>query len=203
MPKSLIDFNREYDYNCYLEDTQTKVSAKNTIIKNSIFYSVLIIAVVFAFIYSGSKDSGKRFGPFAYNTVLTTSMQSVYPKGSLVTSWAVKPGEPLQSGLADGDDIVFTKDDGTVVVHRIIEIMDNYEDGGQRAFKTQGVDNPAPDNWITYEGNVIGRVTWHVPYVGDILAFIADHILWVIVIIAALFALSALLRIVFSKEQTT
>lgn len=203
MPKSLIDFNREYDYKCYLEETQAaKISTKKSIIKSTVFYAVLIIAVMSSFLYSGSKDAGKRFGPFAYNTVLTPSMNSVYPKGSLVTSWAVKPGEALKAGLSNGTDIVFTREDGTVIVHRIIEIMENYEDSGQRAFHTQGVDNPTPDNWITYEGNVIGRVTWHVPYAGDILAFIAAKILWFIIGIAGLFALSALLRIVFSNDKT-
>jgi len=201
MVKSLVEFNRHYDYTCYLEETQAaKIQTKGSIIRSTIFYSILVIAVVFSFIWSGSDDSGKRFGPFAYNTVLTGSMKSVYPQGSLVTSWAVKPGEPLQAGLDKGTDIVFTKEDGTVVVHRIIEVFDNYEDSGQRAFRTQGVDNPFPDNWITYEGNVIGRVTLHIRYVGNILAAISANILWVIGGIALLFALSAMVKIIFKKE---
>ena len=199
--KTLTQVNRDYGYHCYLEESKAKPNSKGAIIKSAIFYSVLIIAVIFAFVWSGDDNSGKRFGPFSYNTVLSDSMTSVYPRGSLVASWAVKPDEPLKAGLADGNDIVFSMKDGKTVVHRIIEIIDNYEDSGQRAFVTQGVNNSRPDDEMVFEGNVIGRVTWHIPYVGSILAFIADNLLWFAAGIVGLFALSSLLRIVFKKEE--
>lgn len=202
MPEPLIEFNKKYEYERYLEETKTQgTPTKGSIIKSTVFYVVLISAVLFSFLWSSNDDAGKKFGPFAYSTVLTSSMQSVYPQGSLVTSWSVKPNEPLQAGLTNGDDIVFTTEEGMVIVHRIIEVLDDYEDSGQRAFKTQGVENPAPDNFITYEGNIIGKVTWHVPYVGDILAFISENIIWFVAGIAILFALSALFNVVFAKEE--
>ncbi len=201
----LVKFNREYEYNRILEEIRAQEApTKSTLIKNAVFYAVLIVAVLVAFIYSGNNDNGKRFGPFAYSTVLTRSMDSVYPKGSLVMTWQLKPGEELKAGLDIGTDIMFTLDEsGTTYVHRIIEIIENYEESGQRGFKTQGVDNPSPDNWVAYEGNIVGRVTWHVPYMGDILAFIGENILWVCVFIAVLFAIATLLKIVFSKEKET
>jgi len=164
MVKSLLEFNRAYDYARFVEEREAaRGRPRESIVKSTIFYGVLVIAVVLAFLNRSGDNSGQSFGPFAYNTVLTSSMKSVYPKGSLVTSWAVRPGEPLQSGLDKGNDIVLIREDGMVIVHRIIEIMDNYEDSGQRGFRTQGVDNPTQDDWVTYEGNVIGRVTWHAP----------------------------------------
>jgi len=156
--------------------------------------------VVFAFIYSGNKEPGKKFGSFAYNTVLTESMNSVYPQGSLITSWAVKPDEPLMAGLREGTDIVFVKDEeGKVIVHRIIEIIEDYEDKGWRGFRTQGVDNPEPDPWVVDEPNIIGRVTWHLPYAGNILALIADNVLWVVLIIAVFTIILTLLKAAFKK----
>lgn len=195
------DFNREYYYKLWTEEAQAaKHPAKGSAIKNAIFYSLLLIMVMLAFFYSGNREPGKRFGPFAYNTVLTPSMNSVYPQGSLITSWAIQPDEYLYSGLEDGTDIVFILEDGRVVVHRIIEIIEDYEGSGHRAFRTQGVDNPSPDPWITIDANIIGRVTWHVPFVGDILALIADNILWVILTIAVISIIIILLSIALRKE---
>ena len=199
--RNINDFNREYMYRIWSGEIETsKEPHKKSAVKNVIFYSVLLAAVALAFFYSGSKEPGKRFGPFTYNTVLTESMNSVSPKGSLITSWAIRPDEPLEAGLETGTDIVFLKEDGTVIVHRIIEIIEDYEDSGQRAFRTQGVDNPAPDSWITYEGNVLGRVTWHLPYAGDILLVIAENILWVVLITVALAFILTLFQTAFRKK---
>ena len=202
--RTINDFNHEYYYRLWNKEMEgaARPASKGKIIRSVIFYGVLILMVLLAFFYSSDKTAGKRFGPFAYNTILTTSMQTVYPQGSLVTSWAIKPTETLKAGLDDGTDIVYARQDGTVVCHRIVEIMKDYEDSGQRAFKTQGVDNSAPDPWITYEGNVIGRVTWHVPYAGAVLQFIAQNIIWVIGLLVVFFALATLLKIIFSKEPS-
>ncbi|MDR2712439.1 MAG: signal peptidase I [Clostridiales bacterium] len=195
------DFNREYYYKLWTDEARAaKHPPKGAVIKSAIFYSLLLIMVMLAFFYSGNREPGKRFGPFAYNTVLTPSMNSVYPQGSLITSWAIRPDEYLTAGLEDGTDIVFILEDGKVIVHRIIEIMEDYEGSGRRAFRTQGVDNPSPDPWITIDANVIGRVTWHVPIVGDVLAIIADNILWVILAIAVISVIIVLFSMVFKKE---
>ncbi|MCL2654687.1 MAG: signal peptidase I [Coriobacteriia bacterium] len=203
--RTVNDFNKEYLYHYWLKESEeaARPNTKARIIRSAIFYSVIVLLVVLAFFYSGNKNPSKRFGPFAYNTILTTSMQSVYPQGSLVTSWAIKPAEAVKAGLADGTDIVYTRQDGTVVCHRIVEVLDDYEDSGQRAFRTQGVDNPQPDPWITYEGNVIGRVTWHVPYVGAALLFVATNLLWIIVLLVVISVIITLLKITFAKEPRT
>jgi len=196
----LVAFNRDYEYQCYLEELETaRATPRGSIVRSAIIYGILILAVVLAFL-SRDGNAGQRFGPLACNTILTTSMKSVYPKGSLVASWAVKPGEPLQAGLDKGTDIVLVREDGVVIVHRIVEIMDNYEDSGQRGFRTQGVDNLTQDGWVTCEGNVIGRVTWHTPYLGGVLSYIAEHILWIAVGLAGVFALLILLKVLFRKE---
>jgi len=200
--RTVNDFNSEYMYECWLDEVKAiGQPKKGEVIKNAVFYGLLIAMVLLAFFYSGGDEPAKRFGPFAYNTVLTGSMESVYSTGSLITSWAVQPNEPLMAGLENGTDIVFVKENGDVVVHRIIEIFENYEDSGQRAFRTQGTDNPMPDNWIIYEGNVVGRVTWHVPYVGNILALIASNILLFMGGVAVLCILFSLWKIVFTKDE--
>jgi len=195
MSKSLIEFNREYTYKCYVEETTPEAPKKNAPIKTTVFYSALIIIVLFTFFWSNNNAAGKRFGPFAYNSVLSTSMQSAYPKGSLVASWAIKPDDKLKAGLADGDDIVFVTESGKIIVHRVVEIMENYDDSGLRAFRTQGIENSAPDTFITYEGNIIGRVVWHTPHVGKILASISENFFLIIAIITVVCIFVYLLKI--------
>ena len=139
--RTVNDFNREYLYRCWCEEVLAAGQPKRgAAIKNAVFYGLLVIMVLLAFVYSGRDQAGKAFGPFAYNTVLTTSMQDVYPQGSLITSWAIKPDEPLKTGLDGGTDIVFLQDEETkrVVVHRVIEVIEDYEGAGVRAFRTQG-----------------------------------------------------------------
>ena len=200
--RTILDFNSEYAYKCWLAEEEEAVKPKKSNpVRSMIFYSFLIAMVLFAFIYSGQEGGGKKFGPLAYNVVLSGSMSPVYEKGALVVSWAVKPNEPLAAGLDSGDDIVFVLEDDRVVVHRIIETFEDYEDSGQRGFRTQGVDNPEPDNWVVYENNVIGQVIWQAPYLGDILALIAENFMIVIAAIIGLFILFTLLRTVFAKEE--
>jgi len=196
MARNILDFNAEYTYKQWrAEEEAAAHPRKGAAVRTAIFYALLVGMVLFAFIYSGSEQgAGKKFGPFAYNTILSSSMKSVYPKGSLVVSWAVKPDEPLAAGLNNGDDIVFAREDGTVIAHRIIEVMEDYEDSGQRAFRTQGTDNPEPDPWITGEVNVVGKVVWHMPVAGDVLAFIAENIFWVLGGILGIFLLLALVK---------
>ncbi|MDR1805760.1 MAG: signal peptidase I [Clostridium sp.] len=200
--RNITDFNREYEFKLWLrEEEELRKPRKGAVVKSILFYGFLLAMVTAAFFFSNTQG-GKQIGPFAYNNVLSESMQSVYPKGSLVVSWAVKSVDELSAGLADGTDIVFLKEDGQIVVHRIIEIMDNYEDSGLTAFRTQGVENDLPDSWVTYAGNVVGKVIWHLPYLGGVLAFIADNLLWVILSIVVIFSIIALLRFVFGKEDT-
>lgn len=196
--KTLTEFNRDYEYKAMKKMFSSK--PKGSPLKAAIFYAFLIIMVVLAFIYSGNEDAGKRFGPFSYNSVLSDSMDSVYPRGSLVASWELKPNEELKTGLDGGDDIVFVTKEGKVIVHRILEIKDDYEDSGQRGFVTQGVENPNPDASVTYEGNVVGKVIWNVPYIGGILGFIADHILYIGIGILGLFIIMGLLKAAFTSS---
>ena len=165
------------------------------VLSNIIFYTVLIGMLLFVLLYSQS-TSGKNIFGFSYFNILTTSMQSEIPQGSFILVKQT-PGNELKIG----DDIAFFKNADTVVTHRIINIIENYEDSGQLGFQTQGVDNPLPDREITYEGNVIGKVVFHIPMLGFILQYIAQHLMYVIVAAVLLFALAFFLKIVFTPEK--
>ena len=204
MTRTILDFNAEYSYNlwrCEMEKGKGK-SSKRSVVKTVLFYLILVGLVLSAYIVVNSRESGKILGPYALSSVLTYSMDSVYPKGSLVVSKALEPEEPLAAGLDIGEDIVFTRSDGESVVHRIIGIEQDEEEAGKRYFFTQGVDNPEPDRESVHEDNVIGKVVWHMPGAGDVLLFISDNLLWIASGVVGFFILIALLKYLFKPSAS-
>lgn len=76
---------------------------KKSFFGDLLFYGVLIALIVGVVVLTGSGGQGPRsFAGFTVQTVLTSSMESVFPKGSLVISRYTEPDT-----LAIGDDITF------------------------------------------------------------------------------------------------
>lgn len=189
--KSIKEVQNSYKYKLFLEELEAaEVKPKRTFISTFsgfLFYFTICAIVMLVFIYSQRTGKRNLFG-YSYYNILTTSMQSELPQGSLII--VHKETDTLKVG----DDITFFESENKIVTHRIIEILDNYEDSGQIGYKTQGIENPNPDNYITYEGNVIGKVVWHVPYLGFVMAFIAKNVLLFAGLFIGLLLLSMLLR---------
>jgi signal peptidase len=161
-----------------------------TRISDFLFYTALL-SMVIAAVYYSSASSGAPVDLMGYSmmTVLTPSMQSVYPQGSLVFTRKVDASE-----LQVGEDITYMKEATTSVTHRIAEIIENYENSGERGFRTFGVENTAPDPTIVPAIHVIGRVFFCIPKLGMIVTFIANNILLLLVMFALMILLSFLIR---------
>ena len=200
MAKSLIEFNKHYRFNQFLkaeqEERQSKKRTPVSIVSSIIFYFVLFAIVASAFIYSQQAKVGNNIFGISYYNILTDSMTSVYPRGTFILVKATK-----EQDLQVGDDITFMENETKIITHRIIEIIENHDDSNMRGFKTQGVDNPAPDKEIVYYGNVIGRVVWNVPMLGFILDYIVSHLLIVIIAILILFTFAICLKIFLSPDK--
>ena len=154
------------------------------------FYLFLILIIAGAILVKS--NSGGRpitIAGFSAFTVLTSSMESEIPKGSLVI---VKDTDPKM--LAIGDDITYMVSETTSVTHRIIGIHENYQNTGQRGFETKGVMNPEPDKEIVAAANVVGRVVFHNKALGMVGGFINNN--WPFLIFAAvvIFGLTAFLK---------
>lgn len=197
MARSLDEINAEFSKEhqlSYGEGAPPKSKAAR-LVSNIAFYGALVLLLFVVFTYTQSGASRSMFG-YSYYNILTRSMQSTIPQGSFILVKET-PGEELQVG----DDITFFKNATTIVTHRIIGIQANYEDSGQYGFRTQGTDNPSPDAEVTFEGNVIGKVVFHVPMLGFVLEYVANNI-WIVVIgIALILALSYFLKIVFTPDK--
>ena len=170
-------------------------SKKASIISDVIFYMALIMLVGLAFVFSGGDGSSRQLGGYRLFEVLTSSMESVYPRGSIIIVKDTPANE-----LVVGDDITFLRSDNHVITHRIIEIKEDYENNGQRGFVTKGVDNSNADDEVVLVQNVVGRVVRGFPRVGTVLSWIGNNLWLVLFLFLSLMSLSFFIKL-FWREQ--
>jgi len=163
------------------------------IIADVLFYGLLLCLVGGAFLLA--QGDKKPVLGYSFMNVITGSMRSVYPIGSMVIVKEVDVDE-----IEIGDDITFAKDNETAVTHRVIGITDDYEGTGERGFETQGVDNVAPDFEIVRAVNVVGVVQYHVPNVGQWLEWLRSNLVITLCFTAGLLLLVILLKGAFRKN---
>jgi len=178
------------------ESHQKKYAGKSAIISDILFYFALIAMVVCAVLFSRGAFGQQTFGGYRFYEVLTTSMESVYPRGSLVL---IK--EVSADALVMGDDITFARDSANVITHRIIEIVENYDGNGGRGFITKGVENSTPDADIVSAENIIGKVVKGIPGLGRILRLLGENLWIILVFFILLIACSFFLKIFFGEGR--
>ena len=135
--------------------------------------ALIAMAVIYAVLMVGVR----LFGIKVY-TVLSGSMEPTYKTGSVIYVVNADEGE-----LACGDPITFKLSGGTVVTHRIVEIVN---DSGKLMYRTQGDANDIPDGSLVNPDDVIGKAVFNIPYLG----FVSDYIqkppgLYVLIVSAA------------------
>ena len=100
--------------------------------------------------------------------VYSGSMAPVMPMGSL--AW-MEPVDPAQ--IKVGDIIAFNtvRSPDTTVSHRVIEVLD----GETLSFRTKGEANEDPDPWEVPAANVLAKVSFNMPNLGYVLAYIRQY----------------------------
>lgn len=172
---------------------------KKSIFGDLLFYGVLIALIVGVVILTGSGQQGPHsLAGFTIQTVLTSSMESVYPKGSLVISRYTEPDT-----LEIGDDITFMTNETTTVTHRITGIVEDYADTGQRAFQTQGVMNAQPDSQLVPAVNVVGKVVFHSYAAGKAVDFLGNYWPLLLFFLVILAVLTRVLIYIYRKDNNT
>lgn len=94
-----------------------------------------------------------------------SSMAPALPTGSLIGISAVQP-----DGLRVGDVVTVRLDRTEMVTHRIVGIESS---GEAITVRTQGDANPTADPDLRTADEVVGRVSWQVPFAGFALAFLS------------------------------
>ncbi len=94
-------------------------------------------------------------------TVLTSSMEPVYPAGTLVV---VKPTPPSEIRIGDVLTYQLRSGEDVLVTHRVTEITSTTD--GERLFVTKGDANDLADADPVMEVQVVGTVMYAIPYLG-------------------------------------
>lgn len=128
--------------------------------------------------------------------VMTSSMEPELPVGSLLI---ISPTD--YDNIQIGDDITFIRDKNlTLVTHRVIS-----KDDEQQTITTQGIANNVADAPTTYD-NVVGKVVWHIPYLGYLVIWLGtpQGKIIAVVLIISLLAISLLFdKYSSDKEKET
>lgn len=124
-------------------------------------------------------------------------MEPVYHVGSVVYVVDADPTE-----LEVGDPLTYRMMSGTVVTHRIIEVI-NDEDGSSPSFVTKGDANDIPDGSAVPASAVIGTPKFTIPYLGYISDFIKKPagLIAVIASCAAVLIISFVIESIFQKDK--
>ncbi len=158
---------------------------------NIITSVIVVIAVLLAIALVGV-----RFIGLQVFTVLSPSMEPVYHVGSLIY---VKNADV--SELEVGDAITFRVDSGTIVTHKIIEIIPD-ADGGSVSYRTQGEANDTPDGGSVPYANIIGTPIFTIPYLGYFASYIQQPPgMYVAIAAAALLIILVFIPDLFGKSK--
>jgi signal peptidase I len=143
-----------------------------TTISNFLFYAAIALCIFVALTINSGNGGVKSILGYSYMNVLTPSMESVIPPGSLViTKTEVDP-----DSIQVGDDVTFLREDNRSVTHRVVGIIEGYGGDGTRGFQTKGVDNPDPDPDIVAAKNIIGLVKLSIPGLGNALSVVSENL---------------------------
>lgn len=127
---------------------------------------LLALVLIVAFLFYGMRILG--FTPY---TVLSGSMERVYPTGSIIYVRDVEP-----ETLDINDVITFKMKNGVVATHRIVGFVEDEKNRNIIYFQTKGDENEVVDgNLVKYE-DVIGKPVFHIPYLGYVATFIIQPI---------------------------
>jgi len=167
-------------------------------VSNVVFYAALIAIVICAAIFGGKPGSRTQFFGFSYYEVLTGSMESMIPQGSLVIAKKVP-----SSQIKAGDVITFLRSDGENITHEVIEVVPNFNGNGALGFQTKGSENLAPDPDIVAAANVLGVVRLHIPGLGFTLRWISDNMRYVFILFILFILISIALRVLLGERRNT
>jgi len=162
---------------------------KHFSIKNFLYYGLLIAVVVTAYFVGNTTNQPRTVFGYSVFTVLTGSMRSEIPEGSLIITKYTDPNQ-----IEVGDDITYLREDLSTVTHRVVEIYENYNNSGVRGFRTKGIDNPMADTNIIHPNNILGVVVFHVAGVGSFFVYVQQNPLLIVLIGIILIALVYTIR---------
>lgn len=115
-------------------------------------FTGVLLAILFMVIYLVS-----GYGRFYAMAIGSGSMTGVINKGDVVII------DKKKRSLYEKYDVIAFNQSGEVVVHRIIDVI---EEEDSISYKTKGDANNAEDAWIVKSDNIVGKVNVRLPFLG-------------------------------------
>lgn len=163
-------------------------------------YSAVSTIVVAAVVILAILLVGVRLIGLQPYTVLSGSMEPSYHVGSLIYV-----SKTDANALQPGDPVTYRMSSGTIVTHRIVEVVEDPSLG--RCYRTKGDANNIADGPLLPISNVIGKPVFSIPYLGYVSAYVQNPPgTYVAIAICSLFlSLSMLTDVLFPdpKEKST
>lgn len=195
IPDELLDITEQPATS---EQLKPKKKRKGLSAGDIVYFVILLLIVFVSYLYVGTDGAPRNVAGYTFSTVLTGSMRSEIPQGSLVITKKTDPKD-----IKVGDDITYIREDLTSVTHRVIQIHEDYAESGERAFRTKGIDNTMADNQLVHSKNIVGVVKYHVAGVGKVGKYIQDNPLYFVALGIILIVLIYVIRyLVNSKRES-
>ncbi|EOH98710.1 signal peptidase I [Enterococcus plantarum] len=167
---------------------------------NLVFYTFILIMLFGAVMFSFNDSESKSFFGYRFMTVKTNSMAQKkdrpkhndgFEAGAMIFLKSIPPEE-----LKVGDIITYKPFEGEqeiYLTHRLIKIDKELNQETGLFFTTQGDANDNPDSPI-HSNQYVGKVVFHIEYIGRIIQFIRDNLIIVLVLLCAIFAFSLTIK---------
>lgn len=150
-------------------------NSKSKLIKNIISY--IVIAIVFIFMVISILSNLGLLG-YKFYDVLTGSMSPTINPGSLIIVKEIDDSE-----VKEGDVITFKgTSTSNLTTHRVVEVI---EKNNNIKFQTKGDANDVLDPMLVDEGLLVGKVVFNVPYMGNVMSFINQYRVIIVILIIA------------------
>lgn len=173
---------------------RTKIGGVMRLALDVVFYASIVFVFFSAIVFYGESNNGFHLLGYSWFTVLSDSMETEIPTGSLIITKKMNPGD-----IQIGDDITYIRGDNAAITHRVVGIEENYM--GSRGFITQGTENLTPDSGIVHAANVVGVVKLSIPELGFTLSYIAHNIGTVFLILGGVFVAVIFIRKFISETR--
>ena len=140
----------------YVDIKSSRIMTRRQVKKESVvsYIPFVIVLVVLVCFISGTF----KYQPIA---VLSNSMLPTFARGDAVIMKKIdqKDLKKLKKGT-----ILYYSKEGRLIVHRIVSVK--HTDDGKVEVKTKGDNNNANDPWVITEDDMIGTVSFMIPYIG-------------------------------------
>lgn len=131
-----------------------------------LFFTMLLIIMILFYQMNKHPDQPPSIFGFQGLTVLSNSMNPTFQTGDLVVV------KSLAASEVQRDDIITYKaTDTPYITHRVQDVVNEKE---QPMFVTKGDNNNVADKEAVTSEHLVGKVLFHIPYVGYIANFIGS-----------------------------